>query len=230
MNRDKIEGGMAYFPERVEDRNSRGNGSYEVESRHSAWVDYRTDTSKRVSYRFGVNHEGEELGGDRMGSWFEVVWRPIDQINFAATAEYQKRDGWLLWQEDRNFTTFESHEWRPRLRFDYFLTAKQQLRFSAQWVGIRADEQDFYLVPDRVGELEEVAKPPGPTDDFALMRLNLQLRYRWEIAPLSELSVVYTLNGNEDAVSASFDDLFRDALEEPIGEQLIVKLRYRLGS
>ncbi len=230
LNRDKLDIGLAYFPQRDEDRNSRGNGTYEVDASHTAGIAYRTDTSRRLSYRFGVNHDGEALGGERMRGRFEVVWRPIDQINIAATAEYQKRDGWLLWQEDRNFTTFESYEWRPRLKFDYFLTAKQQLRFSAQWVGIRAEEQAFYLVPERVAELEEVDKPAGPTDDFAISRLNLQLRYRWEIAPLSELSVVYTLNGSEDAVATSFDDLFKDAFDEPIGEQLIVKLRYRLGS
>ena len=97
-------------------------------------------------------------------------------------------------------------------------------------MGIRAEEQDFYLVPDRVDELEEVDKPPGPTDDFAISRLNLQLRYKWEIAPLSELSVVYTLNGSESVVDASFDELLREAYRQPVGEQLIVKLRYRLGS
>ena len=176
------------------------------------------------------NHDGEEVGGDKMRGQFGIVWRPIDQINVGASAEYQRRDGWLLWQEDRNFTTFDSREWRPRVNLDYFLTAKQQLRFSAQWVGIRAEEQEFFVVPDRVGDLEEVAKPAGPTDDFAISRLNLQLRYKWEIAPLSELSVVYTLNGSQTVTNASFDDLLRDAYDQPVGEQLIVKLRYRLGS
>ncbi len=230
LNRDKIEFDLSYSPEREEDRNSRDNGTYVIEGRHGASVLYRTDTSKRLSYHLLVNHEGEEVGGEKMLGELGVVWRPVDQINLSASAQFQRRDGWLLWQEDRNFTTFESREWRPRVNLDYFLSAKQQLRFSAQWVGIRAEEQDFYLVPQRVDELEEVAKPPGPTDDFAISRLNLQLRYRWEIAPLSELSVVYTLNGSDTVTNASFDDLFRDAYDQPVGEQLIVKLRYRLGS
>ena len=229
-NRDQVRLFLAYSPDLDEDRNSRGNGTYEIEGAHGVELDYETDSSRRVSYRMKIGHGGEELGGDRYTGELGVVWRPIDQLNVGAIAQYQRRNGWLLWQEDRNFTTFDTIEWRPRLNIDYFLTAKQQLRLSAQWVGIKASEQEFFLVPDRVGELIEVDKPPGPTDDFAISRVNLQLRYRWEIAPLSELSVVYTLNGSQAARSGAFNDLFNDALEEPVGEQLIVKLRYRLGS
>lgn len=229
-NRDRVKLSLSYFPERDEDRNSRGNGTYVVQGRHSASFEYATDSSQRFSYKAGVGHNGEEQGGHFVKGFVGVTWRPVDRINIGATADYRHRDGWLVWQEGRNLTTFESREWRPRLNLDYFLTAKQQLRLSAQWVGIRAEEQEFYLVPDRVGDLMEVEKPPGPSDDFALSRVNLQLRYRWEIAPLSELFVVYTLNGAETVADAAFDDLFNDALSDPQGEQLIVKLRYRLGS
>jgi hypothetical protein len=56
------------------------------------------------------------------------------------------------------------------------------------------------------------------------------LRYRWELAPLSDLFVVYTLNGESDRRVMGFDDLFQEAYDNPIGEQLAIKLRYRLGS
>ncbi len=229
-NRDRVKLFLAYFPERDEDRNSRGNGTYVVQGRHASSFEYATDSSRRFSYKAGFGYNGEEQGGHFVNGFVGLTWRPVDQINIGATADYRHRDGWLIWQEGRNLTTFESREWRPRVNLDYFLTAKQQLRFSAQWVGIRAEEQEFYRVPDRLGELTQVEKPPGPSDDFALSRVNLQLRYRWEIAPLSELSVVYTLNGAQTVADAAFGDLFNDALNEPQGEQLIVKLRYRLGS
>ena len=177
-----------------------------------------------------MEHGGEELGGNRIVGRLGFTWRPIDQINVGALAQFQRRRGWLLWQEDRNFTTFNSTEWRPRVNLDYFLTAKQQLRFSAQWAGIRANEQALYLVPEEVGDLIEVDKPDPESDDFAISRINMQLRYRWEIAPLSELSVVYTLSGAQSAESAGFQDLLREAYDDPVGEQLIIKLRYRLGS
>ena len=159
-NRDQVRLSFAYSTDRAEDRNSRGNGTYDIEGAHDVGVEYETDSSKRISYKLNFGHGGEELGGDRYHGAIGVIWRPVDQLNIGATAHYQRRNGWLLWQEDRNFTTFDSIEWRPRLNIDYFLTAKQQLRLSAQWVGIKAKEQEFFLVPDRVDELIEVDKPP----------------------------------------------------------------------
>ncbi len=228
-NRDSLRLGVAYFPHRDEDRDSRGNGTFSLEPVSSLSVDYRTDSSKRVSYRVELGRSGEVVEGDSHRGRFGVTWRPIDRINIGAAAQYQERDGWLLWQGDRDFSTFTTREWRPSLDLDYFLSAKQQLRLSAQWVGIKAEEKDNYLVPVRPGDLERVG-PDGLSDDFAISRVNLQLRYRWELAPLSELFVVYTLNGEHNETMLGFADLFEEAYDNPVGEQLVVKLRYRMGS
>ena len=61
--------------------------------------------------------------------------------------------------------------------------------------------------------------------------MSLQLRYRWEIAPLSDLFVVYqnrAAHGGTDG--RSFGDLFSDTFEETVDENLAIKLRYRFGS
>ena len=72
---------------------------------------------------------------------------------------------------------------------------------------------------------------PLENEDFAISRLVAQLRYRWEIGPLSDLFVVYTRGGNlPDRVDDSFSDLFVDAIDEPIVDVFVVKLRYRFGS
>jgi len=232
LNQDRVRLRAAYFPARADDRSSRGNGTFKVKGRHDLSLEYVTDTARRLSVRVGLGHGGEEEGGDRMKGNIGFNWRPIDQINIGAFVQYQDRNGWLLWQEGTNFTTFDSNEWRPRINLDFFITAKQQIRLAAQWVGIRAQEQAFYQVQKNYDNLEKVRKPNVEPDDFGLSRLNLQLRYRWEIAPLSELSVVYTLNGAKDVAfeTGNFSDLLADAYAEPVGEQLIVKLRYRLGS
>ncbi len=229
-NRDSVRMFFGWFPGRHEDRDSRDNGVFLIEERHGSSFEYRTDSSKRFSYRVGFNHDGESLAGNRVQGQLGVVWRPVDQINIGATAQYRERDGWLLWQGDRDFATFTTREWRPRVNFDYFITAKQQLRFAAQWVGIKAEERDFYVVPDRTGDLVQVADPNPEPDDFSISRVNLQLRYRWELAPLSELFVVYTLNGEDDTAGAGFNELLTNAYDDPVGEQLVVKLRYRLGT
>ena len=127
-------------------------------------------------------------------------------------------------------TAFGADDFQPRLAMDVFLSAKQQLRLSLQWAAIRAQEQRFYLIPVGGGTLVQVDKPDGPTDDFALSRLTAQLRYRWEIAPLSDLFIVYTRGSNlSGRVDDGFGDLFQDALDEPIIDYFVIKLRYRFG-
>lgn len=229
-NRTDVRLSVNYNPERVDDRSSRGNGDFVRAASHSTSFDFRSDSSKSIYYELGVGHAGEDAGGHRVRGQLGITWRPVDHFNVGAFAQYQVRDGWVLWQGEQNFTSFESREWRPNLNLNYFLSAKQQLRFSAQWIGIKAEEDNFYTIPADNGNLTEIEKPPGASDDFAISNLAVQLRYRWEMAPLSELFVVYTLNGNQFAIDDSFTDLLTGAYQDPNNEQLVVKLRYRLGS
>ena len=87
--------------------------------------------------------------------------------------------------------TFTADQWQPKLTIDYFLTARQQIRIGFQWVGIKAREQDFYRVPATPGNLIPVDKPTGPgfreSYDFSVSQYSFQARYRWEIAPLTDL-------------------------------------------
>ena len=141
-------------------------------------------------------------------------------------------------------TTFAATEWRPRIAVDLFLSARHQLRLTLQWAGAQADEQDFWLIPERPGALIHVGKQPGEaSDDFTLSRMVGQLRYRWEIGPLSDLFVVYTRGSNLDGrieadlgaddanpnEADGFADLFQDAFTNPVVDLLVVKLRYRFG-
>jgi hypothetical protein len=115
---------------------------------------------------------------------------------------------------------------------DYFLSAKQQLRFSMQWTGLKAFEDRFFSVnPDDVARLRIVNKPNATPYNFVSSRMTFQARYRWEIAPLSDLFVVYTRGSN--LPGSQFDDygnLLIDAWDQPIVDTIAVKLRYRFGS
>ena len=127
-------------------------------------------------------------------------------------------------------TSFQAQQWTPRVSAEYFLSARQQIRFSLQWVGIKAKEDRFYLIPTSPGELIEVAKPAGPPDSFSLSQMSMQLRYRWEIAPLSDIYLVYTRLVDQGSPYKSFSDTFSDGYDNPAGNLLVFKLRYRFGS
>jgi hypothetical protein len=99
-----------------------------------------------------------------------------------------------------------------------------------QWVGVRAEEDEFFTLDVNSNELIPGAKPAGPSDDFSLSLLNFQLRYRWEMAPLSDLLIVYTKADARRTDLQEFSDLFEQSWDMPLGDQLVVRLRYRFGT
>jgi hypothetical protein len=133
---------------------------------------------------------------------------------------------------DGNYTSFESHQWAPQLEMNYFITAKQQLRMSTQWTALKAFEDKFYQVnPNQREQLQAIANPDDTPDDFVISRLTFQARYRWEIAPLSDLFVVYTRGSNLPPDSFfTFQELFDQSWNHTIVDSVAVKLRYRFGS
>jgi hypothetical protein len=221
-----------YFPARYEDRNSFGNGTYRIEPRAQFGANYSTDSSRQVALSLNARYEGEELGGYHVSGSGQITWHPLDRLSAEIYAFHRQRFGWLLHQGARDFSTFDAEEWQVRFAANFFVSARQQFRASLQWVGIRADEDERFLVPVRPGSLLPVVRgPDAPARDFSISSLNMQLRYRWELAPLSDLFIVYTRNANlRSRDKPSFRTLFSDAYDTPLAEQLVVKLRYRLGS
>jgi hypothetical protein len=220
-----------YFPKRWDDRNSFGNGTYRVEDRWVAEASYGTDSARPISFSVLAGMRQEELGDWTTRVALGATINFSDRISFDFDVNYYKRDGWLVYQDGRNFTTFEATDWQPKIAMDVFLTARQQLRLTMQWAGIRAHEQDRWRVPQEPGELIATPQLPGaPSDNFTISRLTAQLRYRWEIGPLSDLFVVYTRGSNlPDRQQEEFDDLFVDALRSPVISLFVIKLRYRFG-
>lgn len=224
-----------WFPDRYEDRNSFGNGTYQIKKRGQISVGYSTDSSKPLVYSIDVRRDGEEFGGQNFSGDIGLTWRIADQATLETSVYHRVRDRWLLHSRqpgDTNMTTYDADEWRFRLSLDYFITARQQLRASMQWVGIKAEQAEYYQIPTDDGFLErQPILPTDPSRDFSISNLNLQLRYRWEIAPMSDLFVVYTKNGNIRGDNTdSFGGIFDEANDMPVAEQLVIKLRYRFGS
>lgn len=233
-NLDRVSVQFQQFPKRYDDRNSFGNGTFATRERTSYFLDYTTNPSLPVSISAGYSSIGELVSGRTLETRTGVTWRPMDNVNLSARIAYNDRSGWLLHQGGQDFTAFDATQWEGQVNVDYFATAKQQLTMALQWVGIKAFEDVFYYLPRQAEtknrDLIKVPKPAGPTDSFSLSQLNFQLRYRWQIAPLSDLFVVYTRGDNVRAQIGEFEDLFEQSWNDPLGEQLVVKLRYRFGT
>jgi hypothetical protein len=222
----------SYLPESYDDLNSFGNGTYRIDQTGDFSIGYDSDASEVWGFSVLGGWLREDLGGNSYTAEAWLDWRPNDRFNMSIGTVYLDRDGWLLWQQDTNFTTFSADQWQPEASIEYFISSKQQLRASLQWVAIEAREQNFFLVPAKPGRLIPTTKPPGPSDDFSISQISFQVRYRWEIAPLSDLFVVYTRLADRVAPldESDYGNLFNDAYDEPISDVFVVKIRYRLGS
>ena len=221
---------LNYFPRRWDDLNSRGNGAFRIPERVFAQAQYGTDSAKPFSVSVALGVDGEETGGTTLLFDTGFTYTPFHRFSVDFDLRYKDRDGWLVYRGDRELTTYRTFDLQPRIAVDLFLTARQQLRLTTQWAGIKADQMRFYAIPEGGGKLT-VRDEPLESEDFAISRLVAQLRYRWEIGPLSDLFVVYTRGGNlPDRVDDGFSDLFLDAIAEPVVDVFVVKLRYRFGS
>ena len=223
---------VEYEPERYDDRGSFGNGTFRVADTASIEGRYSSDSSQRFSYSIRHKVAGEDVGsGLYQRSQAHVRWRPTDRMTMGLTLRYADREAWLLHRANGVFATFEAKDLTPFATMSYFVNARQQLLIAFQWVAIKAEAKRFYRMADGPDFLVPIAREPTARDSFSISRMSLQLRYRWEIAPLSDLFVVYRNNaalaGRDDR---GFGDLFSDTFEETTGENLAIKLRYRFGS
>ena len=229
-NLNSISGWLGYFQDQYDDRNSFGNGTFAVRSRAFADLNFRTSRAKPLSMSVRLGTRPEDLYGTSVESEIGLTWQPLDNLNLDLNVTHVDKSGWLLHQADENFTTFNGTQWQPEFSLDFYPTSRQQLSLSMQWVGIRALEDRFFVLPGGTTELVEVPDPVAESDDFSISQLSFQLRYRWQIAPLSDLFVVYTKGDRQKTDLMRYGDLFNDNWNNPLGDFLVVKLRYRLGS
>ena len=233
-NHSELHVQIDHSPARWDTRNSRGNGWFRTDPYWTTRVGYGTNAAKRFSVSANFGAEQEEF--DR--SWSQALdigftWVPNGRVSVDLDIRYKKRNGWLLHTGDRDFATFDADDLQPKLSIDYFVTARQQLRLTLQWAGVEAEARDYYRTRLTHGDLLDRTLEQGAEhEDFSLSRLTAQLRYRWEIGPLSDLFVVYT-RGNQftyDDADYGFGTLWTDSLRDPVVDMLVVKLRYRFGS
>ena len=232
LNNDNVSFSVRWFPERIDDRLGRGTGDFAVPDRFGLNMMYMSDVAKPLSWTVGVTLEQDELGPPRNSMQGGLSWRPIDRFYFDLMLNYTDNEALLVHRGGGRYTSYEAHQWSPRVETSFFITAKQQFRLTLQWTGLKAFEDRFWIVnPHKKEFLHNVAKPNDTPDDFVISRMTFQARYRWEIAPLSDLFVVYTRGGNLPRSSfLTFQDMLEHSWNTPVVDTLAVKLRYRFGS
>lgn len=217
---------LRYLTSGVDDLLSRGNGPVQLDDRASAYFDTTTPRIGDWQLTFGgyLYQQGVRDYSGRL--LLTTSWYPTEKLTLRLDLLPYYFEDWLLWEGGNLFGSYRGERLDFDLRADWIPAPRHELRVKWQWIGIDAAPRAAYQT-DAGGNLFVVPQALAP---FTVNNLGLQIRYRYEIGPLSELFLVYARGGfdllreDERSVGALFSDMsdVRDA------DQFMVKIRYRL--
>ncbi len=206
---------------------TRGHGALHLPPSFDAYFEHQSPRHGNWGFEAntGVNSGG--LGGNRWIGYhvnFEATWFASDSFRVYAGPSYEHTPDWLVWQRDTLIGSFDERALQMDAGFDWSIDSRQELRVKLQALGLDAGLRQAY----RVGPDTRAAAVDEPVDDFSLRNLGFQIRYRYELAPLSWLYVVYGRGGYAlDPQSRQADDLLGRSFGLRDDEQLLIKLNYR---
>ena len=230
-NRNELRLQFSWRPEMVDDFYAGNHGSFRTRSGGYVKITYSTDSAKPLAVSIQTGARDGPTGRANHFSDFGFTFSPVSRFSLDYDIRYQFNQGQLIHVGDGDFEVYETQDLQHIFSTDFFLTANQQLRMTFHWIGIKGDVKSFYTLGPSASPLVPRAQPDADFGNvFPISRLTSQVRYRWEIAPLSDLFVVYTRGSNLYLdVFDDFASLLDQAINEPVVDTFVVKLRYRFG-
>lgn len=217
---------LRYVTSGVDDLLSRGNGPVQLDDRLSAYFD--VTTRRFGNWQFTLGSYLFQQGVEKYSGWLEFLasWYPTEKLTLRFDVTPQYSSDWLLWQQGNSFGSFRAERLDYDFRLDWIPAPRHELRIKWQWIGIDAELRRAYRT-DTAGDLIPSADPISP---FTVNNLGLQVRYRYELAPMSELFLVYARGGYNfiDDDERGVTELFRDMTDVRDADQFLIKFRYKL--
>ena len=204
---------------------SRGNGLVWLNERWGATFSYGTPRrgawSKSLALK--IFQEGYEDWG--AGIQCNVTWYMHEKLNFDLSLNPSWSRDWLIWLQSDHFGSYSRRQASSEIAANWFPAEKHEIRMRAQWLTINADSGQGY----RLGLNSRLVQDNNPIENFAVINYGFQLRYRYEIAPLSDFYFVYSRGGieNIDNPDKSTLSLLGASTRIRNADQILVKLRYR---
>jgi Domain of unknown function (DUF5916) len=211
----------------TDDLLTRGHGNVNLPPFFDAYGEYDRPRKGNWSFKSEAELYGGGLSGNhRLG--YRLKYIPTyflnDAFNVYAGFNALRIPDWLIWQHDNLIGSFDGREVDLNAGFNWTISNRQELRLKLQAIGINSDLNQAY----RVDAMGTSIATNDPVDDFSVRNLAFQIRYRYELAPLSYLYIVYGRGGyDQEPLSDGFGRIFRDSFALRNAEQLLVKLSYR---
>lgn len=195
------------------------NLDYESPSYGSWEYDWRVGYETADKYKTWSSEGYERRFAKIAGSIY-----PIDDFKLGWEFRVREEDEWLNWIKDNELAVYDLTQKIISINANWFKGYKHEIRLKSQFVALKA-ESPISLISDKAGYLynhNSIVKPF--TDGIT----SFQVRYKYEIAPLSYIYLVYTKGGRvyDDENERNTSDVFKDPWENPDNE--IFSLKFRL--
>jgi hypothetical protein len=217
---------VRYLPSNVDDLISRNNGPVRIDDRIGAYMDI---TSPRIGdwrYVTGFNFFQQGVNGYSGHIELNATWYAHEQLTLRMIVLPSLSEDWLVWQRGNSFGSFRSQRLDLDFRLDWLPAPRHEVRVRWQWIGLQAEPNAAY----RNLPSGELVRTDAQIAAFSVSNLALQIRYRFELGPQSDLYLVYARGGLERDTSDpdEVDSLFGRMWDLRNSDQALVKFRYRL--
>ena len=179
----------------------------------------------KYSFGFGVERKNYYAYTDRRRSAsVGLGYNPRDNIRTWLRLNHRHRSNWTIRTGEDLYGTFSQKRLSVNTGVTWYRTEKEEFTLKVQTVSFRNQNGQSWQI-DGSGYLK---KSDQDAQSINLGSLAFQIRYRREIAPLSNIYLVYTRGG-----SVFFDDeagnsrIISDTWDEPQGNRFAAKIRYR---
>jgi hypothetical protein len=219
--------GLSFNSAIWDDRLTRGHGAVHLPPTLHLEAAHQQPRHGNWAWMVSSEFFGEGIGGNERLAYSLMVTPTFfwsDTLNLEAGLGWSHQPDWLLWQRDDLIGRYRSQSLQLNAGFNWSIGSRQELRMKLQAIGLRARAESAW----RLGERGRPLPDDTPIDDFSVRNLGLQLRYRYQLAPLSDLYVVYGRGGyeqNEEIMDST--DLLVRSLHLRQDDQFMVKLSYR---
>ena len=182
---------LRYITSGVDDLISRGNGPVQLDARAGAYFDM---TSPRFGdWQFAFGGYVFQQGVEDYSGWLQFLasWYPTEKLTLRLDLLPQVTDDWLLWK-----TTTCSARMGPTAWISISgSTGSRRRATSCESNGSGSASTRNRGRP--IAPMLQVDSCPAhePVSPFTVNNLGLQIRYRYEFAPQSELFLVYARGG-----------------------------------
>ena len=210
----------------ADDLITRGNGTVNLPPNFNTFFNYERPRIGNWGYEVEAElFTGGLSGNDKFNYTANIqpTYFISDAFNLYVGVKLVRMPDWLVWQQDNLVASFNRRETDLNAGFNWQVTNRQELRLKLQAIGLSADSRQGY----RIDGAGNAVPSDDLIDDFSVSTLAVQLRYRFEFAPLSYLYIVYGRGGYQQEIGGDADQPFRDSFTLRDDEQLLVKFSYR---